>query len=917
MKFKVFFTLSIFFIMNITLVASQQFVIRFDNPSQAIVRQFTSNDYDVASFRPGEYLDIVVNDEEYMRIVDLGYRVTITQTEEQLVQNLHTLGDLDGYRDYEDLLADLQQYELDYPNICKLYDIGDSRGKEYSLGGNANYDDFVHEIWALKVSDNVEDEEDEPCIYYFAEHHAREPISLEVTMNILDHILQNYGTDPTITENIDNQQVWFVPLVNPDGHKVVTDEQNTMWRKNIRDNDENGMINVTGYSASDGVDPNRNYGWHWGGASTNWISETYQGPIPFSEPELQAVRDLMEQHHFIAGVSYHSYGELVLYPYGYEDGIIAPDQVALSELANDIAYSIPGQYGGFYNPQASWALYPCTGTTDDYAYGMYGIFGYTIELATEFIPPANQVDEICSDNLEAGLILLDRSSHSILQGHITDDSTNQPLQAEIFVDGIDNTGVYRNVYISDQAFGSYYRLLTDGNYDVTFTAYGYESQTFEDVAIIDTAPTILDVALTSANPTSSVFGIITDAGTGLPIENATVELMEYGIPSVTTNALGEYEISGIYSYTYNIGVYAEGYVCHLEDVAISGQSSYDFMICQLDDGTFENGQIGNCWIQSGHSDWAIEASQAYEGILSIRSGSINDDQHSTIQTSVYVSSNDEISFARKVSSEEDYDYLRFYIDEELIDQWSGNEDWLVESYQVTSGIHTFTWSYVKDGGVSTGSDCSWLDNISIPMGTFLEPPSSLTYSIPYPQSGDLWSVILNWAEPQNSNFLGYNVYRNSEILNTTLVTDEEFTDSVPYGSCQEYYVTAVYDEGESSASNFLNIEEGDWPLSNGNNLVTYVNAFYGNYPNPFNPSTTFKFSLAATAVVELQIYNLKGQLIRTLVDEELEPGFHDVTWHGDDNNGKQAASGIYFVRIDSDSNENIDYTSVKKIILLK
>jgi carboxypeptidase T len=910
------FFMALIVIFSTSMFASDQVVVRFDNPTSEIVREFNSIDYDVASYKPGEYLDIVIQLEDYDGLVNSGYSVRITQTEEQLKANLNSGTDLAGYIDYEEFLAVMQQAEIDYPDLCKLYDIGDSWGKIYSDAGNTNYDDFQHEIWALKLSDNVEEEEDEPCIYYFAEHHAREPISLEVVMTVLEHVLDNYGTDPTITENIDNQQIWFVPLVNPNGHKVVTDEIETMWRKNIRDNNENSSLNVSGYSPADGADPNRNYGWEWGGASTSWTSETYQGTSAFSEPETQAVRDLMAAHHFVAGLSYHSYSELILYPYGYSDGVVAPDQLALSELCTDMAVTIPGQYSGHYTPQAAWELYSCTGTTDDYAYGTYGIFSYTVELATEFIPPANQVEGICDNNIEAALIMLDRTSHSILKGHITDAGTGETLQAEIFVDGVDDTGVFRNPYMSDMDFGAYYRLLTDGSYDVTFTAYGYESQTIEDVIITDANPTIVDIAMTNCTANASISGIVTDAETGSPIQNATIELLGYGIPAVTTNAQGEYSISEIYAYNYDLVVYADGYAAHQELVEITDENiEIDFSIYVLDDGTFENGTLGGCWTFGGQNEWELDFTNVYEGVFSIRSGSIGHNQQSEIEVSMFVSDDNMISFYRKVSSEGDYDYLKFHIDGEVQEQWSGNMDWAEASYPVTAGFHTFRWSYVKDGGVASGSDCGWIDNIVLPQSMFFESPSNLTHYIAYPQTAP-WEVNLFWDAPGNTEFLGYNLYKDDTMLNSELITDATYSDYVDYGSTMEYYVTSVYDGGESSPSNIILIDEDDWPLSNDNNVITFETAFYGNHPNPFNPSTTFKFSLSNNSKVVLNIYNVKGQMVKSLLNKELDSGVHTIVWNGEDENGKIASSGVYFSTFDAE-NSGLDFTSVKKIILLK
>ncbi len=818
------------FLVSMNLLCEEKIVARFDNPSEDILNEFNSTDYDVASYKPGEYLDLVLTVSKYEELLSKGYEIQITQTEEQLRKNLRNGRDLNGYRTYEDCLYELQQIEIDYPDICKLYDIGDSRGKLYSDAGNSNYDDYYHEVWALKVSDNVEVEEDEPCVYYMGEHHAREPISLEVVMAVLYHILDNYGVDPTITENVNNTQIWFAPLVNPNGHKIVTDEMDLWWRKNIRDNNENGQLDPGGYyEYPDGVDPNRNYGFEWGyiGASGNPESQVYHGPYAFSEPEVVAMRELMDAHHFVTGITYHSYGELVLFPFGYNNGVVAPDHDALEELAIDMASTM-----GYY-PQAGWQLYPCMGTTDDYSYGTHGTFSFTIELATEFIPPASQVPIICNENIDAAMLLLDRVNHSTLMGHITDDATGEPVLAEIFIEGVDNTGVFRYPYTSDEDFGTYYRLLTDGSYDVTFSAYGYEPQTIENININNSEVTIVNVAMIPETTTIDVTGTVINGDTGLPIENATVEIPGFGIPSVTTNANGEYIILNLFPYTYEFLVYAENLAVFSGEFTVSEENNViDFALYEIDDGTFESGVFGNCWEFEGDNYWFIDNTTVYAGTYSAKTGNISDDEYTELSISICVSEDDDISFYRKVSSESGYDYFRFFIDEILQEEWSGNVNWGIETFPVTTGIHTFKWLYVKDGAVSSGQDCAWLDNIS------------------FPSTGGVY--VGNTQLPENCKF-------------------------------------------------------------------------YGNYPNPFNPavagagrspSTTFCFSLKEDAKVSLNIYNVKGQKIRTLLNEEINPGYHQVEWNGKDNNNKNVSSGVYFSVFDIDDS-NGDFTSVKKVILLK
>ena len=485
----------------------ERLVIRFNHPSEDDIERFGTSGFDIAAYKPDVYLDIVTTMSNYNKWRAQGFDIEITQTESRLRSNLaaRRREALDGYRDYGRLLSELQQIEQQYPNICKLYDIGDTWGKMLSNSGNDNYDKYIHEIWALKVSDNVAEEEDEPSIYYMGEHHAREPISLEVTMAILQHVLANYGTDSVITSNVNNTQIWFIPLLNPNGHKIVTDKQDVWWRKNIRDNNENGHFDFVGKSGNgpDGVDLNRNYGFQWGltGASGDPNSQIYHGPESWSEPEVQAVKDFFESHHFIAGITYHSYGELVMYPYGYSDTAIVPDYGAILKLAIQMAEAIPGteHEHGHYSPQAGWELYPSMGDHSDCAYGAYGIFSYTIELATEFIPPADNISSICNDNLDAAMILLNRPNYAILTGRITDLTTTEPVEAEIIIENIDDVynddTAFRNPYKSDHKFGRYYRLLEDGNYKVSFRAEGYKTVTKENIQIRSTEQTVLDIVM--------------------------------------------------------------------------------------------------------------------------------------------------------------------------------------------------------------------------------------------------------------------------------------------------------------------------------------------------------------------------------------------------------------------------------------
>jgi carboxypeptidase T len=693
-----------------SLQAQERFVARISSPQVTDLSNFLKKNYDIASFFPGKYIDLVVDQQQYQDLVAQGYSLAITQTEKQQKENLVVGKALSGYRTYSDLYTELINLQTAHPNICKLFDIGDSRGKEYTATAYANY---KQEIWAMKVSDNVAMEEDEPCIFYMGEHHAREPISLEVAMYILNYIVNNYGVDPTITEDVNNKQIWFIPLVNPNGHKIVLDQVDTWWRKNIHDNNGNNIIDS---GTTDGVDPNRNYDWYWAGegASGDPTDETYYGPSAASEPEVQAIQNLCGQHHFVAGITYHSYSELVLFPYGYASDPVAPDQTSLQALAVNMANTIPAAGGGYYTPEKSSTLYPASGTTDDYAYGQHGTFAYTIEIGTEFIPAASQVSTICTNNLAAALILLHRVNTLTLTGLVKDANTFLPLQAEVYVQGIDNTGAYRVPYTSDATFGRYFRMLPDGNYSVTYSLFGYIPQTFSGVNINSTGQTTLNVNLVPS-PSVSVTGTVTDQATNLPISGATLEIMDTPLATIFTSGSGIYTFNNVPAGTYNMRISKAGYATIIQQVVVSTVNHvFNFQLPVSTAWSFETGAFETSWTFGGNAPWTVTTVSTYDGLYCSRSGVISDNQSSDMSIQLYLTSAGNVSFFRKVSSETSYDYLKFYIDNVQQGSWSGTVAWSEVSYAVTAGLHTFKWSYVKDANTIGGSDCAWVDYIIFP-----------------------------------------------------------------------------------------------------------------------------------------------------------------------------------------------------------
>ncbi len=172
--------------------------------------------------------------------------------------------------------------------------------------------------------------------------------------------------------------------------------------------------------------------------------------------------------------------------------------------------------------------------------------------------------------------------------------------------------------------------------------------------------------------------------------------------------------------------------------------------------------------------------------------------------------------------------------------------------------------------------------------------------------------INNQSNYLKRDLLGYNIYRNEEQLNEGLINETEFIDyEIPFDEEFVYFVTALYSEEESESSNSVSvfIESVDVDNELAFPMVTELKR---NYPNPFNPETTIGFSLATKSSVALEIYNIRGQKVRTLVKDELNAGNHSVVWNGKDDANKSVSSGVYFYRMQSDN-----FKAVNKMLMMK
>ncbi len=315
------------------------------------------------------------------------------------------------FHSYTELERDLMALADAYPDVAQVIDIGDSLEQR--------------NIYALRISDNVGLQENEASVIFLGCHHAREWISVEVPYLLGKYLVENYGTDAEVKRLVDNCDIWIVPLVNPDGLEYSIHFYR-YWRKNMRNN-EDGTY---------GVDLNRNYGYKWGwdnlGSSPNSASEVYRGTGPFTEPEIQAVRDLFGQKNFQALVSYHNYSQVILYPWGFTEEASDKEDI-LFEIGDKMSQLMKSVNGRYYAAERAGAgFYLTNGDTTDWSFGEHGIPSYTIELPPdsritgEFFNAESDILPIFNENLPAALYLIDWCIQTYpSQSHTSQSHTRQ------------------------------------------------------------------------------------------------------------------------------------------------------------------------------------------------------------------------------------------------------------------------------------------------------------------------------------------------------------------------------------------------------------------------------------------------------------------------------------------------------------
>jgi carboxypeptidase D len=367
---------------------------------------------------------------------------------------------LGGHHNYAGLTVELADYAAAYPEICRLYTLGQSvQGRE---------------LWAILITDDPNTEEDEPEFKYVSTMHGDEPLGTEMCLYFIDMLLTTYDSNDRVAELVDNTAIWIVPLMNPDGLEI------------------DQRLNADGY------DLNRTFPAY---------PEDFTGNIFDGEPlgdgdhpiEVGHVMRWTAANSFVLSANFHTGALVVNYPYDDDDkGHVdspTPDDLLFENVSrrysvhNVPMWDSPYFADGITNG-AAW--YSISGGMQDWNYRYASCNEFTIELSNTYKPSASSIPNFWNNNRDSMLSYAE-AVHIGARGIVTDRATGEPVWAEVRIEGNSHP------VFTDPNVGDYHRMLLPGVYNIIFNAPGYAQKLVENVVVANGPATRLDVELASVD----------------------------------------------------------------------------------------------------------------------------------------------------------------------------------------------------------------------------------------------------------------------------------------------------------------------------------------------------------------------------------------------------------------------------------
>lgn len=754
----------------------------------------------------------------------------------------------------QEIIDKILEYQENYPDICKV-----------EIAGYSQEDNMP--IYIVKLSHDVEvDDDSKPVVLLSSLIHAEEVLGIPIVLKTIDEIVTKRNVPPHYNW-LQQLQIYIIPALNPEGYQVVTDGLDLSYRKNKRDNNENGVFDyspVVGYDI-DGVDPNRNFPLNWVHGDTLYstagleVYDYYRGTDPLSESETRIIWDFVEEYKPVYSIQWHSsrtgnLSEKVYYPWNWVNLRPSPDLDISAELAEGVANNILK-----VDQSGSYDFFPGTGRKGSQDHSLYQAFGtlqLLIECGTSNLQPDSlamvSVVQQCYNGTKW---LLNRalrssnstSSNSLLTGVVTDAATTEPLEAEIAIVG--RNPRYLAPRLSKAGTGRYFRPLKNGQYTLEIKKAGYYTHT-ENIIVYSTK-TEKNVELTP-----------------LPAPNSNLTL----------------NITGFWG---------------------EGKVTLDFLDI------------------ADHQQVVETVSPDVPTTIPVIAGDIivtfeSEDRFFTDQFSV-ASGPSVINI--DLTNFEDLFTENF----ENLDSWTGTENWETTTYTDSNNLQV---SFVSDSKhwnftFESGFDNSFYEANCRYHLTTTEPitidPSKINYIelehwLYTEWDYDLAMVVIT---PDGNGTEAEPIWTESgqfDYLHKTWIKIPEDYDS------DQVYITLrleddnaeprLVDPGWNIKKISVKSFEPNITSNDDGNVAPITSKLGNNYPNPFNPETSISFSLdsKSTKNAKIDIYNIKGQKVKQipLAEKDIKAG--KVTWNADD-----SASGVYLYRLTSDG----IVIDTKKATLLK
>ena len=334
-----------------------------------------------------------------------------------------------GFPSLNDMITQMGQAEANFPAICQRVNLTQKYGTPQTWQNR--------DIWAVKISDNVAQEEDEQAFLMVASHHSNEYGTPIVALDAIKRLTEGYATDPQIRSIVDNTEIWIVPCCNPDGYWTSRHNRNPTRT----------------------VDLNRNYPWNWASPCNTGV----KGSGPGSEPETKTIMALSEDQRFAKVLDYHSSGREVLYAYRQS----CPNHQLTNYLrAEAIAISNASSYGGRVRGPSS------DGEHYQHQLGRYSNYAFLTEISNTQRPTIASADNEAVRVWPGTIFMLERPIP--VWGHVVDATTGQPIQVNVSY--VENPFTKGEMNRSEPGFGRYHAWLPQGQHTLRFSHPCYINQ---------------------------------------------------------------------------------------------------------------------------------------------------------------------------------------------------------------------------------------------------------------------------------------------------------------------------------------------------------------------------------------------------------------------------------------------------------